>query len=448
VKRPNLFILTRQALYGRLLFMLGLLVFKCVLDLGYIHFVSPLFGYAVFLYNPNVWKVLESYLVLVLFALILPFRIRKPSEFFVVFLFLFVAVPLLSIYGLKDEAREYLYMVLSSFLVLYIIIHFPKIRIRKPPKGRLLAIALSLGVLIVVFVWITVRGGFSYLNFDLLRVYEFRTEVAAIVFPGLMSYVKIWYAKVINIVLLVYFLWKRYYVALAVIMICQVVYFGVTAHKAFLFYPLLVLFAYFFVQWRYVVHALVYGLAALSGVVLLFYWVGGETLPASLLLRRVFFVTANNHFTYYHFFSESGFIYMSNNALSFLSSYPYEYPVPRIISLFQYGHADTWVNTGFLATSYMHFGFVGMLVFSVVAGLIFKLIDGLTSERVPLWVGVAIMIVPVFSLTSADLPTTIVSHGLGLALLFLWLLGGRGTLIFGSLSTPRVRHNSTACLIR
>jgi hypothetical protein len=139
---------------------------------------------------------------------------------------------------------------------------------------------------------------------------------------------------------------------------------------------------------------------------------------------------------------------MSNNALSFLSSYPYEYPVPRIISLFQYGHADTWVNTGFLATSYMHFGFVGMLVFSVVAGLIFKLIDGLTSERVPLWVGVAIMIVPVFSLTSADLPTTIVSHGLGLALLFLWLLGGRGTLIFGSLSTPRVRHNSTACLIR
>lgn len=427
LKRPNHFDLSRQALYERFLFVLGLLVFKCVLDIGYIYFASPLFAYSGFFYELNLWKAVESYLALVIFAFILPCRMRRPSEFFVVFLFVFIAVPILSIYGLKDEAREYLYMVLSSFLVLCIVIYLPKIRIGRLPKGRLVAIALSLSVLVAIFMWIAVRGGFNYLNFDLLRVYDFRREVAAIVFPGFMSYVMTWYAKVISIVLLVYCLWRRYYVGFAIIVLCQVLFFGVAAHKAFLFYPFLVLFAYLFVQWRYVFHALIFGLATISTVVLLLYWLTAETLPASLLLRRVFFVTANNHFAYYHFFSESGFIYMSNSVLSFLSNYPFEYPVPRVISLSQYGHADTWVNTGFLATSYMHFGFIGMLAFSAIAGLIFKLVDSLTSERIPIWVGVATMIVPVFSLTSADLPTVIVTHGLGLGLLFLWLISGRGT---------------------
>lgn len=442
MERRNLFIFTFNSLMERILFILGLFVFKCILDLGYIYFVSPVFEYTGFFYNLNAWKVFESYILLFIFALILPYKIKRPSDFFVVFLFIFIAVPLLSIYGFKNEAREYLYMVLLSFLVLNTVIHFPKIQIPKLSQGRLLAITLSVGVLVFIFAWIIVRGGFNYLNFNLLRVYEFRREVASVVFPGSMSYVKVWYAKVISIVLLIYFLWRRYYILSALIVICHVVYFGVTAHKAYLLFPFLAIFAYIIAHWRYMVHVLVCGLTILSVIVLLFFWIGGESFPASLLIRRAFFVNADNHFAYYHFFSESGLVYMSNGVLSFLSNYPYKYPPPRMISLFKYGHPDTWVNTGFLATSYMHFGFVGMLVFSFVTGLIFKLIDSLISERVPLWVGVAITIVPVHSLTEGDLPTTLITHGLGLSLLFLWLLGGDGILIkFRRLRIPRVCRN-------
>ena len=98
-------------------------------------------------------------------------------------------------------------MVLSSFVILYIVIHCPKIRFPKLLKGEFVAIILSICTLVALFFWITIRGGFNFLNFNLLRVYEFRREVAAVVFPGLLSYLSIWYAKVINIVLLVY-LWK------------------------------------------------------------------------------------------------------------------------------------------------------------------------------------------------------------------------------------------------
>jgi hypothetical protein len=89
------------------------------------------------------------------------------------------------------------------------------------------------------------------------------------------------------------------------------------------------------------------------------------------------------------------------------------------------------VDTGFLGTGYMQFGSIGMLVYSLIVGALLWLGDALTVGRVPAWMGAAILIGPFFSLfNDSDLPTSLLTHGLAIALLLLFVYGqlrARGT---------------------
>jgi hypothetical protein len=118
---------------------------------------------------------------------------------------------------------------------------------------------------------------------------------------------------------------------------------------------------------------------------------------------------------------------MSNSVLGGIINYPFDIPIPNVISQYLYGQDQTWVNTGFFATSYMHFGFIGIILFSIIVGFVFKLIDSIVKNRIPLWLGIAVMIVPINSLVSADLPTALLTHGIGLGILFLWLISSKKT---------------------
>ncbi|WP_408955105.1 O-antigen polymerase [Natroniella sp. ANB-PHB2] len=410
----------------RILFMLNCLLFKIFLDVSYIYIISQNYAYSGLSLNLNIFKVIESFLVLIIFSRFLPCKIKKISDFFFTFLYAPLVIPLLSIYGMKDKSRIYIYMILISALLVYFIINIlPKLKLPILIQGRFIAVYSAIFFSIFIFVWIGYRGGFSYLNFNLLKVYDYRRIVGTQVFPGIFSYFMTWYGKVINIFLMTYFLWKKNKLGVIVTIILQILFFSITAHRAMLFYPVLIFFIYYFVKKHNIISILMFSLTLVVLISSIFYWITDNSILISLFVRRVFFITADHHYNYFDFFSEYGYIYMPNNVLSSVFRYPFDVPVQMVISQYLYGHLDTWVNTGFLATSYMHFGFIGMLIFSSIIGLILKLMDSIIENRMPKWVGISIMIIPMFSLRSADLPTILLTHGLGLSLIFLWLLSSR-----------------------
>jgi len=158
----------------------------------------------------------------------------------------------------------------------------------------------------------------------------------------------------------------------------------------------------------------------------LLYLVIDDIWLGSLFIRRVFFVPPFLTFTYYEFFTLNEFVFWSSSITSLFIDYPYELDPAKEIGVYM-GAEGVHANASFLATGYMHAGIPGIIFYGIFVGLLFRLIDSLSVKGVPPWVGVASIIIPMQSLiTSADLPTALLTHGVGLSIIILFLLRSAG----------------------
>ena len=406
-----------------------LVCIRLALDLSYVYFISPSWSYQGLALSVQKWRLAESYLLTVMLSLFVPRRFVRPSDFLLFFFYLLIILPLLSLYGLLFEQRPFIWMVAFCFLLMCGIRFFPIIRLPVVRYGRFLLVIASGMMVFVVIAFMVIHGGLANFNLDLTRVYEFRKLATTALSGGLFGYINFWVTKVLNPFLIVYFFFvKRYFLSVSFIGI-QIILFGMTGHKSVLFYPFLTLSVLYLLDRKNVNLKIIYSylfiVVSSSSIALVF----NNFYFVSLFVRRVFFVPAYLSYIYYKYFSENGFVYMSNSVLSHWINYPYQLSPPFLIGKYAFGKGTVSANNGFLACGYMHFGFLGMVLFSLIVSMILMLVDSLVDGSVSLGLGVALVIVPFFALfSSADLSTAFLSHGLGLSLLMLWLLGQRRSL--------------------
>jgi len=336
-------------------------------------------------------------------------------------------IPTLSYYAMHSGSRAYMYAMFLSFICVVLVSKLPITRIPTLKEGRKIGIAALIIMVFVVTVSLITNGGLNYFNLDLSKVYEYRSKVGNVIDTGLWAYINTWVFKVVNPALIGWALWQKKYQLVALFIGLQVIFFGISSHKSVLFYPVLILAVYFFINrpkaLRYMTWGIigVIAISSLSTLLFDYIWL------SSLFIRRVFFVPAQLNFAYYELFSRIGHVYLSNSVLSSLVTYPFDYNYVNMVSLYLLGHPDCACNNGFLATSYMHFGYMGMLIFSFFVGLLLWLVDILVHNRLPLWLGISIVAIPFFSLfTSADLSTALLTHGILIALLILLIIGSNG----------------------
>ena len=152
----------------------------------------------------------------------------------------------------------------------------------------------------------------------------------------------------------------------------------------------------------------------------------GTTLYQDIFSRRLFFTPARLDFLYYDFFVSREPLLFSNSFMSGFINYPFDKAYPYIIGDFsKMGGPDTAANNGFLATGYMHLGWLGVVLYPTIVAILVVLVDWLAAEKSKAVVA-AVCFYPFAALfTSSDLPTAILTHGIGLLLLILWLDGSR-----------------------
>ncbi|MFO8084297.1 MAG: hypothetical protein R6U27_08270, partial [Desulfobacterales bacterium] len=298
-------------------FVVVVIMFRLVLEAGYLLYVSPVYRYAGFILDFSSIKYFESWLIFVFLIYLAPYALKKPSDFFILMLFLGLIVPLLSLYAYANESRFTVYVVLLGYLLLnYIRKGRPLVNFRIVRDGVALALGLSMGGALLVSFWFIFSEAIAYFNLDLVKVYEFRDITGDVINVGPMGYINTWAVKVFGPFLLAFGLLRKNY-KLAIFAIgLHVFWFGVTAHKAVLFYPLLIVFLWFYFQRTKALSLLPVSYFILIIVVLSIYLIIDYSLPASLFLRRVFYVIARNTFDYYIFFDSEPFVYWSNSITS------------------------------------------------------------------------------------------------------------------------------------
>jgi len=403
---------------------LSLLLYKIVLDLSYYFVISPVWSYAKFDLNLNSLKLIESYLLLFLIFILMPKSAKKLSNIVTWLLILITYVPMLMLFALKDEARIFMYAVTGFWVLVFLLLQLPMPKLlitslKKTQSKRvsyIIYVGLSIIIIILIFKYFRLT-----INFDFSKIPGIRSFFAESKAP-FIGYLFPWTGYILNPIFFSLFLIKKKWINVTLVIFFQLLLFSSTGSRAFLFtIPFILILI-----WMATRKNLLFFMAiALSGVILLgmlSYWLIDDVWISSNFTRRTLLVPAQLSFFYYDFFSKNQFTFLSQHRIfrTFLN-YPYYLNPPHLIADIYFNRPQMGANNGIYADAYMNFGFIGLVLWGIFLVIILNLIDSITKNK-DIRVTISGIALPVITLTNSALLTCLLTHGLLLALIILYLL--------------------------
>lgn len=372
-------------------------------------------------------RIIESIFSISVLAWIIGTSRFSVSSFYSTILLCVIFMPIVTMYAFAGGSRAaYYYAFIGCFIVIfgssYILERVSAKKIIFLKGGFHMAIILATFFVFLFILQNLFSGSFSGVNFDLLDVYEFREDQEVLLYSGIWAYATNWVIKVFSILLMILSLYYKKYFIFLTIFFLQILFFGLTAHKSVALYGAVAVFTYFFTTKKYAnLTILKMGLIALIIIFISTFLITSGNLIASFGLRRSLFVPAYLHYVYYEFFSTYGNIFWSNGFASVFFDYPYENPASNMIGNYM-GNVGMSANSGFLSSGLMHAGLFGIILYSILLMIVLVYLD-LVRKHLPLNVTIAISIGPMISvLTSSDLIVSMLTHGVAVLLLVLYLL--------------------------
>ena len=352
----------------------------------------------------------------------------KISLYRIVYLFLLVFsfIPMLSIWSMEGFSTPYLYSILLSMLVFQIGINVNMmparvLKISLPPyAGR-----ISIFVVLMVFGYFLATRGFQSMIFSFDDVYANRHSASEGVSIGIISYLVIWTGKVMIPLLTGMSLVSKNKLYIAYTIILAMLLFAFTTLKSNLFYPVIVILLWFIYKtpkWSQVFTTL---LILFLGISFFMWYFMEDQYLLAVFVRRVLFFPAKLNLAYYEYFSDHGFVYMSNNLTSLFIEYPLWGKHVDVIGDY-IGFSDMAANTGLFGVGYMHFGLLGPVIFSFLTVLLVQWMNYIIKNGGIGFVGIAATINPLREvIVSSDFLTALLSHGVIFSLLMIMMLKGK-----------------------
>lgn len=407
-----------------LLYYLGM--YKLVLDILYWQFVMPVYGADV-LFDYGAFdfiRMLIGYLLLIpvccVFNLLSRSDNHKVSRLVLVVQCLFVIVPSFTL--LTQSQRNYSdtgLLLLGFFCVSGFVLIFPKLKLLAPSRiFNVLLVTLGFCLLCYVFLGLLMTGGLSRLNFNFYNVYEVRESYSESKLP-LFGYLLSWVAYVINMGFLIYGVASRKRLLVLSVIFIQVMIFGMTNFKSFLFLPFVVLGVFWVVRRYNVERILILGACAVA-ILLTSVALTGEIMGLSIA-RRMFFVPSALHTLYFDYFSTHAPSLMSGSVIGDLISSPYRDSAVSIIAD-EYWGREFSPNVGWIGAAYASFAVYGVLLFSLLLALYLSLADNLARKIRLVGIPEALFIAPSVTLCGSAFNTFLLTHGGALVLVVLWVM--------------------------
>jgi hypothetical protein len=445
------------------------ILFKLLLEYLYVVIISPHYEYMGLTLQYNALKHVESYLLVAASFFLLDRSSGKASAIFLQILYVLSIIPMLALYGLKDESRPALYLSIGSFLLTVVIVKaFPKIKnsaIILLVAGLILlgyglqtgsiagyfaalAAILVIGVLsgmisgasifqikyakslflgLIVLITIISYGflirqnglpSFSAFNFNL--TYEVRATVA---YRSFLAYLIPWQANVINMFLIAIFYIKKQYMKMMIPIGLQLLLFAITAHKSFLFSPFALLALFWILERFDLIQVMLSGLIAANIAAYFTYTLSVTPWGISLVTHRVLFMPAQIGFHYFDFFSKNELLHFSEGFIGrlFGIASPYTMSVFNLIGLVYFNRPDMHTNTWYIADAFSNGGIYALFAISCLFAIVLIAADSISKNYK---IVVAALFMPMFSLTNISLLTSLFTNGLMVGILVIILYSG------------------------
>ncbi len=407
-------------------FFICLIFFRSFLDLSYYLVIADNFSYVGYQLKFDLTQYIVSWVFFFLMLFFLSHRMRTILDYFFLTVVVLVWSPLTSIYGLDADRSSY--ALVASLVSFTLVLLLAKVSLGFSMKAGSVrhgkAIALSICMTMVGFLvfWYPFSG--VTFNLDLTRVYEFRAENEQLSNYSLLAYVNSWTYKICTMFLLAFFLFKKKYVLALFCILIQVYFFAANTHKSVLFQPFVVLAIWYY--FRSTSSLLIFPI--LACIVLLvtigsFYFLDDIWLSA-FFSNRLFFIPADLTFTYFDFFSNNVYLYWSNSFLRWYNEYPYDLGLVYLIGELK-GDPNVAGNNGYVSSGFAQAGLLGVVIYSVILGVILNFLSKIKPSQIPVWFVLAVVVTPLQDLIlSVDILTTLLTMGFAFSLLLLILIRG------------------------
>jgi len=407
--------------HNKTFIFIGLLLYKLALDLSYILFVNPKFSYVRFNLNFSLYKYILATIVFVLLYFLLPDDKKRPSAVIQQIHFILIFIPMISIYPMMNFDTYFFVLAMGVFALECILLnHLPNVRIPKiKNNGWLLYGILGAVTAFTFFSMIRANGFPSLAAINLNDVYGIRANLK---FPFLMGYLVPWQSKVINPFFIAAAYKKENKLLLILSVGLQFFLFLITAEKAALFIPVVIIFVMWAVRkFNFIDVAsflLPFGIFFLT----IFTYFTNKIEIASLFIRRLLFLPAQIKFYWYEFFSQNPLILYSQGIIGKIFGIRNPYPVDaaKVIGDKIYGAPNMHSNAGYIADAYGNGGTIGVIAIGIIFVLLLKIIDSLSIDISNEFV-IGLIIFHVISLNDGSLVTAMITGGLLPLILILWL---------------------------
>jgi hypothetical protein len=308
--------------------------------------------------------------------------------------------------------------------------YFSSIRVVPPEIGSLPPIVILFIVLGGTLLALAIQalfGGLDYFNLDIDRVYEFR-RIAAAELPAIFGYV---YSNVSSALVPLALLLSINYgsrTLTVLTIVCSILLFGMTHHKTVLFGPFVVLVLYKFYERkpRAEVIALIFLAIPVMSMLEIFFTrsvegVFDSSYWTSLVVRRALLVPAMLDSLYVDYFREQYFYWSWSRVGGLFMDNPYGQAPPFVIGYQYFSDDETSANAGVISSGYANAGLIGVALYSILAGLLLAMLNSFGRRAGHAFVAAASLMIYATVMTTADLLTAVLSHGVLLLVVLLAL---------------------------
>jgi hypothetical protein len=360
----------------------------------------------------------------------MPIKLTRPSQVVYWMLYLLVLVPacLVPIYALEDQSRGPILLsacLVTVFALTGIIYRIPLLPLpRLQLKGYEFAVILTLLSIILYGLLVSTFGfQFHFVSFN--DIYSVRGQFKNTVdqsAPTLVAYAIGWLAWVINPLVMAIGLRSRRMAWVFAGATGQFLIYSITAFRAMLFSAGLLLYLLWAMRSSKAfgtrLAATWTAIFAGAGALQVF---GYSLVPASLVAERMTALPGLLTGYYYEFFSSHPKVHLGHSILKSFVDYPYAVEPPYLIGFLYFHSASNDANANIWADAYANFGYPGIICFTLLLAIILWLYDSMAVGRDK---GVAALVIalPAFSLANGALLTSLLSNGMALAMLLMYLM--------------------------
>lgn len=434
----------RDAIFLRGAIVSSTLLYVAAFNWTYFKVIAPAYGYWGLTANPTPWPyLLISWVVCIVPSLWMRLKILRPSQIFFLIQYYVIFIP--ACFVLYNSSKPYIppenalvviLLMFSGLTIIQAVYYVPLsvcFHVRTPSSSFWVAI-IAIGAVLLGYTVYSFGANFRFANLE--EIYSVRSALAeAVEGSGTRFglYAQMWLAGFFfPFFAAVGVATKRKWL-LVLAAGGYLLLFGIGGSKttlfAFIYFPAIFLWLATAGRYRIPVFALgLCGFLSIGVLMEMIGWTDSAYWYVAVVNFRTFSVPAQIIGQFFDFFSNNPLTYMSHvSGINILIPSPYDMDIPRLIGMHYYA-APVGLNAGFWAGDGLAgFGPAGIVIMSVVCAIVFWIFDSVAKRCDPRFVIIAATFIAT-SFGNISLPTTVVSGGLGLLLVAIFVLPNKGTL--------------------